>query len=191
MRPGSVQSTDGSTIRIPGPLADGGRDGMVLTYDEDLHQPVWSAPASGGATWADAYSSTVRDNGSGYPSFADWTFFDDDAGQIGMTSASDANGTIFDVPAGLYMAKITLSINVTSPQADFSMSCNIHSPSAFVTHEFPVNLHGTSYHSASYTIGPLPALEGQGRMSVSFYYPTSPGVPVLSGSCTYILAKLA
>jgi len=48
VRPGSVQSTDGSTVRIPGPLDDVGRDGHTLVYDEDLHQPVWRPAASGG-----------------------------------------------------------------------------------------------------------------------------------------------
>ena len=58
VRPGSVQSTDGSVIRIPGPLDDVGRDGHTLVYDEDLHQPVWRPAASGGIVGMAEVSAT-------------------------------------------------------------------------------------------------------------------------------------
>lgn len=107
-RPGSVQSTDGSTIRIPGPLDDTGRDGMVLTYDEDLHQPTWQPSTGGGITGVTRLTagSIVQANGASpvgsSVTFADYTVAALFGDAVSVTE--DITGKITLGTAGFYMA---------------------------------------------------------------------------------------
>lgn len=181
-----------STMR-PRPPQSQGLRAANHARDKDVEQvrrllsaqkPTPKAPVATGSTlWATAESSSLT-LPSGYPSFSAWTFFDD---AIGLGETSDS--AIFTVPPGIYMARVYVDISV-SGGADFWLSANIFSASAYVTQEFPINLAGLSYHTASYTIGPLPVMNVEGgQMSVSFFS-RSGTAPTVSGQCTYNLVKL-
>jgi hypothetical protein len=179
----------------PRPPASQGLRAANTARDKDLEQfrrslsaqkPPPKAAAAAGGAWAVATSESFSAP-FGYPTFSDWTFESDDG--VGLAASDDP--AIFTVPDGLYMAKVYVQINVSPVHDDLWMSCNLFSASAYVTHEFPLNLAGSGYHFGSYSIGPLPVADGHGRMSVSFQFPFSAGTPSVDGSCAYILAKLA
>lgn len=130
--------------------------------------------------------STHMGSESGYPSFDSWTIY---GNEVGATTS----GVYLVVPTGVYMAQVKLDLTVTTPQDDFSMGLNLFDSSSYVTQEMPLAIvRASGGVLTAITAGPWPIETTNGYLSVSFYYPDSPGVPAFAASpkCSIILTKI-
>lgn len=201
-QPGSVQSTDGSTVRIPGPLDDEGRQGAVLTWDEDLHQPTWQA--GGGVIGnAEAFSDTYTQDDYGLV-FHSWAFTTHDywPGDGAPTLVSPSSGADeFDpTVAGWYQGFVNVTFNISGAggvpafvrlEVNPDASANVDSEATDV---HPMLTDGSSRFveavvptSHFYHPG---AGEGNHYLGFRLSYPNTPGVVVQAANVSYLLTRV-